>query len=515
VTAIVKVDDIITVRTTTPSGRKNVNKKALPGMEGKVVTVDRIFATVEFEGGVRHRVGKSLLERKSFVREVSKLISFKHNDICVFLYDDARLIGTVLDMSRTRCVIKTLEKGTVEVMNTSIVHRIPLKDMVRKSVVSKHNTADLYGTTTDPSSTRKELETLYRDEFLCKQMSNDVKRKIGKNISQMIDSTLDKFNGSHRSMMCFAGCQPFQLSDNYSRRRNDIKKYFFRYLVWKVREKPKLLVREVPSLFQFTLKKSGNVNAEAGQFIKFKEYLNSESLIHMSNSPSQLKGNYLGIEIECYINARKTELRNGLVAAGLSRFVDVVDDGSLRPPDDTFAVEVRILVKESKCKEILDKTFNVIHTFGGQVNHACGIHVHIDMRNRSADECYTKLYNAQQHLFSAVPEDRRRHEYCVANSHPELDKQENHMRNNYSGRHRRYAAINTDSVKRHGTLEVRIHEGTTDSSRVCHWIDTLLAIINSNKINVKDDLESFLSQLNDYSDEHKELYRQRIQQFAS
>jgi hypothetical protein len=515
--------DIIVVRETTIGGKKNVNKKARPGMKGTVVDVTTHFSRVDFGEAGTFRVGTKLLDRVSFTPKKVKLIDAKVGDIIVFNNgDNKRIIGKVRGVSIRDVAVRLLDGTTKYITTVDIKRRIKLSDMIKKAVVSESSAPQgLDGEVTiDKGKLKDELKRLYEDELLIDRLTNKSARNRAKEtVANVIKDTLTRFHSS-KKMMCYPGGLPFyigtaqQAKTTIKKRRDRIKDGFFKYLQWKIKDKPKLLVQEVPSLFDFILKKSGNVNAVPGQYLEFKKYLEDGSLIDKGKSPGKLRDNYLGIEIECYVTSTHEELKESLVASGLAKYVDVTTDGSLRPDEGQVNTELRVLVKESMCSDVLQAILNVVNSHGGSVNHACGIHVHLDMRHRNPQECYTRLYGSINHLFSAIPRERRGNEYCVPNRYNNIERQSRYMQENYSGRFRRYAAINTLSVGRHSTLEVRTLEGTLDHRTICHWIDTLISIINTD-VQSTDDLDNFLSQLNNYTDTQKQLFRQRVEEFTS
>lgn len=505
--------DIVTVRSSSREGKKNVNKKARPGMEGTVNKIEKYFATVNFTNGEVHRVGIKLLDRKSFVDEnKKKRISFKQHDVLVV--DGS--IGRVSTKGVRESVLRTVNGESQLFKNKDVTYRVSITEMLKKALVQERGPDE--GTKESLERTKKELEKLYADEFSIKKIKHQkIKRRAQETIKQLIRSNLRNFKDYSRKTkwIVFPGMEPIRL-DRLRNRSNEIKQMFYNYLCWKRNEKPKIETSWVESLFEFNLEKQGNVNAKPGQYIEFKKYLENKNLGIYRKSPGKLKGHFLGIEIECYTNIGHDELISQLKDAGLDRCTYVTHDGSLRPNDDQVSTEVCVLVKEDKYREIIPRVMKVINANSGAVNYACGVHVHMDMRNRDPQNAYQKLFNAQQFLFDAIPADRRTNEYCVPNKYSDIERQTQHANESSSGRFRRYSAINTNSIDRHNTIEVRMHEGTVDAERLCHWIDTLISIVNTKAMLKKpNDLDSFLSVLENYTEEQQQLFRNRVQEFAA
>jgi len=167
----------------------------------------------------------------------------------------------------------------------------------------------------------------------------------------------------------------------------------------------------------------------------------------------------IGIEIECYGEFLKDKLpywaREG-------------EDGSL----SENGVEFRLLLKRSELELRLNKFTNLIkgtHT----VNKTCGLHVHLDCRGRSKDEVLKLAKKLDKWLYALrefVPESRRGlsnsgRNFCAFGISP-------------SGNDR-YRAVNMRAYYDKKTLEIRLHSGTTDYTKIISWIrllETLMVI---------------------------------------
>ena len=161
----------------------------------------------------------------------------------------------------------------------------------------------------------------------------------------------------------------------------------------------------------------------------------------------------IGVEIECYGEFLKDKLpywaREG-------------EDGSL----SENGVEFRLLLKRSELELRLNKFTNLIkgtHT----VNKTCGLHVHLDCRGRSKDEVLKLAKKLDKWLYALrefVPESRRGlsnngRNFCAFGISP-------------SG-HDRYRAVNMRAFYDKKTLEIRLHSGTTDYTKIISWIRLL------------------------------------------
>jgi hypothetical protein len=172
-------------------------------------------------------------------------------------------------------------------------------------------------------------------------------------------------------------------------------------------------------------------------------------------------------------------------------------------------MELRILVKESELESKLKEICAVLRKNDCYSNRSCGMHVHLDMRNRDAELCYKNLFNVQDLMLASQPIARRSNTYCKPNTDKALK-----LSQFKTGE--RYKVINTDSYEKHSTIEIRLHEGATKFKDIYNWVKFLVDTVNQKKVFKKevktiDDLTEM-----DYTDikilNHLD---ERIQEYAS
>ena len=161
----------------------------------------------------------------------------------------------------------------------------------------------------------------------------------------------------------------------------------------------------------------------------------------------------LGIEIECYGDYLKEKL---------PYWCRETADGSL----NSGGVEFKLLVKRSELEARLNRFTNLIKGTH-KVNRTCGLHVHLDQRGKTKDEVLKLAKKLDKWLYALrefVPESRRggdvnRRNYCKfgisANGND------------------RYHAVNMSAFYKYKTLEIRLHSGTTDYTKIISWIRLL------------------------------------------
>lgn len=179
------------------------------------------------------------------------------------------------------------------------------------------------------------------------------------------------------------------------------------------------------------------------------------------------KQNYVGIEIECFSFLEKYEVMGLLLAYDLEKYVDIGEDCSIEAPDNKEPYELGILIPEKQLTPILKTLGKFLKEGNFGTNYSCGLHIHLDMRYRNVEKCYSKLLKFQDVLFGIVNSNRWDNEYCQWSD-------SNHKFNR--------GAINYLSYSKHKTLEVRLHHGCVNVTKIESWIKLLLKAIGTKEI---------------------------------
>jgi hypothetical protein len=167
----------------------------------------------------------------------------------------------------------------------------------------------------------------------------------------------------------------------------------------------------------------------------------------------------VGIEIECVCP-------NG-VQVPLPYWARKVMDGSVRTNGvQGDAIEYNILLLRRELEHRLYKFCQLIKAHS--VNKSCGLHIHLDCRGKDQKEVLTIARKMNAWLYSLrelVPPSRLENQYCrfgVSTTD-------------------RYRAVNVCSFREHKTLEVRLHSGTVDYTKIISWVRLLelLLVIQS------------------------------------
>lgn len=234
---------------------------------------------------------------------------------------------------------------------------------------------------------------------------------------------------------------------------------------------------------------------------ELKDIVISNSMYQLKNGKVPLakykEGQWIGVEIECIIPVFSEHMEeNGhkniqvkcfktlteLLNARDMKYVDVKHDGSIETDSSEylthFCVELTVCFIKSSGYSRLEKLCSFLATLGAKVNGTCGLHVHLDMRGKTADDVNNegiKLVNSLPILAKLVPKTRwdESNTYCKINSEFKL----------YGDN--KYLAINSVSYNTHKTLEVRLHSGTINIQKIVNWIELLCTIKEYNGENMK------------------------------
>jgi hypothetical protein len=146
--------------------------------------------------------------------------------------------------------------------------------------------------------------------------------------------------------------------------------------------------------------------------------------------------------------------------------------------DKYLGKEIRILATEKEAPTFIDKVCEAIRQAGGKINDTCGLHVHLDMRNREFNEVFNNFFFVQKLLFTTQPKTRRASKYCKI------------MARRTAPVKTKYYAINKMSYAEHRTLEIRLHQGTIDPKEIKMWTGLLIKIADTAK-KFKKSVKSF------------------------
>lgn len=233
-----------------------------------------------------------------------------------------------------------------------------------------------------------------------------------------------------------------------------------------------------------------------------------------------------GVEIECYHAERRA-----LMAAGESNgitinsegynhndsksYYKIVSDGSLTGVDNNDVVSP-ILNGEKSGFDSLKAVTKALDEVGAMVNRSCGLHVHIGTKGMT-DEWYINVFKNYQRLENLInsfmaPSRRGQNGYCksIKNYHFE------NCRTIYdvSCMMGRYHVVNPAAWRRHGTIEFRQHQGTTDFEKISNWVKFVGKLVGWSKNNTFESDVTNVNGLPFLTKEEKAFFKARQMHFA-
>jgi hypothetical protein len=223
--------------------------------------------------------------------------------------------------------------------------------------------------------------------------------------------------------------------------------------------------------FTVLVEKQGQVFLEEGSILKAHVKKNINVLYDGKTPVSNKK--YIGIEIEFCARIKEEQLAIKIFQKGLHKFVQLKQDGSLRPQEKEIAYEFAILLEETTYKKDLKKVTDLLQEIKAAAkDRRCGLHVHFDMRQRNKELVYNNLVACQYALLSVVDPSRYNNEFCEVVRNRKFPTK-------FTGeRHERYKTINAAAYYKYKTLEIRMHEGSVNYEEISHWIDLLMKVVN-------------------------------------
>lgn len=230
-----------------------------------------------------------------------------------------------------------------------------------------------------------------------------------------------------------------------------------------------------------------------------------DKIHHDKQPPTQDK--YVGVELEFISQCGEFEMKQYFIHNNLDKYVTIKSDGSvITNRNYRFSYEIAVMAKEREIREIIFKVCSILKNVKSMVNKSCGLHVHIDMRNRDKETIFHNLVTAQPILYAMNPASRLTGSY----SHPTRTKEFGHSDLRNGDR----TGINPHAWQRHRTFEVRVHAGTLNPHKISNWIALLLQVVEK-PVKVEDikSLEDFREKF-DPSKETMDYIEKRLARFG-
>lgn len=178
-----------------------------------------------------------------------------------------------------------------------------------------------------------------------------------------------------------------------------------------------------------------------------------------------------------------------IVAQGLEKVVNLGHDGSIEYENGDSAgdngYELRLCTKEKDLLVNLNKLESVFAKCRAEVNESCGLHVHLDMRQRKPLIAINNLFEKQDEIRSMVAKHRLTNDgYCSkGNLYRTMGYLCRILADNsgygYGSDAEKYQDISVSSYEDLKTFEVRIHQGSVDMKQVYNWTSYLAHVVDA------------------------------------
>lgn len=195
-----------------------------------------------------------------------------------------------------------------------------------------------------------------------------------------------------------------------------------------------------------------------------------------------------GVELECAVpgHISRDDIRAGLSGIGCSGW-RIKGDGSIHVPGMNGVEIVSPALRGEDGEEQVRKVCRMLRQLGASVNRTCGTHVHHDANDLNVNEIkrVARSWRNNQSLIDGLVSPSRRggNGYCRHLTSDDLDRVERIQTLEQMKRVMldRYRTLNLTSYGRHGTIEVRQHQGTLDAEKIISWLRFGQAVIDSAK----------------------------------
>lgn len=174
-----------------------------------------------------------------------------------------------------------------------------------------------------------------------------------------------------------------------------------------------------------------------------------------------------GIEIECFRERGRVVASTWVPPKGWGKGVD----GSISPGFSTETAEFRSppYYGDLGLAQLIKDVLAIQRSGFSGVNKSCGTHVHIDFSATTEDDQralfkFAKAFESQ--VFELVAPSRRENSYCKK----------------LPGRmtfRDRYRWLNFAALREFGTVEVRLHQGSTSAIRIAMWVRLMLRLVEA------------------------------------
>lgn len=232
-----------------------------------------------------------------------------------------------------------------------------------------------------------------------------------------------------------------------------------------------------------------------------------------------------GVEIECLMmRTRFVERANangmayqyqGYNHNDTRSYYKFVSDGSIIGADGIECVSP-ILEGSDEGFRSLENCCNTLNQAGAKVNRSTGLHVHIGISGLT-DKWFINIFMNYQKLervidtFMAPSRRGDNNTYCRSLIGYNFGFACSTIADVQRKLNSRYFKVNPVSVNRHGTIEFRQHQGSTDYEKISNWVRFCAKLVEWSGKNVLDREVTSIDQIPFLTDSEKDFFKRRAQ----
>lgn len=231
-----------------------------------------------------------------------------------------------------------------------------------------------------------------------------------------------------------------------------------------------------------------------------------------------------GVEIECLVEARlvrESAQKNGMRYqyegynhTDNNHYYKFVSDSSIRGENPIECVSP-VLNGKTGLKS-LENCCKVLNDAGATVNRSTGLHVHIGAQNLDDKSYVNTFYNYQKlekviDTFMALSRRANNSQWCKSLQGIDFSQCQNKTDICYVMDFNRYYKVNACSYERHGTIEFRQHQGSTDFEKISNWVNFCAKLVAWSKKNRIKDEVSTIDEIPFLTNKEKSFFKSRAE----
>jgi len=238
---------------------------------------------------------------------------------------------------------------------------------------------------------------------------------------------------------------------------------------------------------------------------------------------SQSKTFTFGVEIECLMmrsrfieRARDNRMQyeyQGYNHTDNRSYYKFVTDSSIHG-DNPIECVSPILEGNDNGFESLKNCCKTLNEADAKVNRSTGLHVHIGASGMT-DKWFLNIFRNYQKLESIIdtfmaPSRRRdNNTFCKSLQGYNFDYACNTIADLQRKLSSRYYKVNPMSINRHGTIEFRQHQGTTDFEKISNWVRFCAKLVQWSKENVLSNEDLRIDNIPFITESEKAFFKSR------